>query len=113
MTTTDPVIIYEKCTTIPKAQKGSLWPEEKFLHDPDPEDVLELADPRNSKIWIDGSNVVKVGATVRVRAQLYDGRGIRKKTGGDLVSIYFYYIHLHEISVQISLQIYIKRIFVF
>ncbi|XP_053380883.1 NXPE family member 3-like [Mercenaria mercenaria] len=85
VTTSDPVIVYAPCTRIPSSPKGTLWPEEKYIHDVEVQHILDLADPLNSRVWIEGGSVRKVGDTVNVKILLYDGHGYRKKTGGDLI----------------------------
>ena len=80
-----PIIVYEPCTKISPAPKGTIWPEEMYIHDAEPSSILTLADPFQSKAWIEGRNITKVGDTVKVRIVLYDGYRQRKKTGEDLV----------------------------
>ncbi|XP_060553999.1 NXPE family member 4-like isoform X2 [Ruditapes philippinarum] len=84
----DPLIEYEPCTMIPHAPKGTIWPEEEFRHDTEPDSILELADPLKSKAWIEGRTVAIVGDTVTVRVVLYNGYGQRKQQGGDLIRVW-------------------------
>lgn len=84
--TKDPQVVYDNCTKIPVAPKGTLWPEEQYIYDPELTSVLDLADVLKSRMWVDGSSDVKVGDTVHVKLLLYDGHGNRRKDGGDLVS---------------------------
>ncbi|KAL4235814.1 Neurexophilin [Mactra antiquata] len=49
---------------------------------------MELPDPIKSKVWIEGNFSVKIGDTVIIRIQLYNGRNERRTRGGDLVRVW-------------------------
>lgn len=79
---------YEPCGNyIPAPPPGIMWPEEKYIHDPECTDVLDIANASMSKAWILGSGNVSLGDKLQVNIELYNGRGERKTRGGDLVSV--------------------------
>lgn len=84
----DYVLKFEPCKKIPAPPSGVTWPEEAFIHDPEITNLYDVANPVTSRAWFNGSKglKVKLGDTVKVFIQLYDGRGQKKTRGGDLVS---------------------------
>jgi len=79
-------IKHEPCKNIPNPLPGITWPEVANLDDPEVRDVIDLANASKSRAWIEGNRDVNVGDEVRVKIELYNGRGERKTVGGDLVS---------------------------
>lgn len=84
-----PDIVYSPCRHIPAAPEDiGTWPEEQYLNYTDTGDLLDLPDPSRSKVELNGNGHLTIGAHVNVTITLFDRRGRKRRTGGDVVSVF-------------------------